>query len=111
MAETMQAHGQLEEQGIHATVIDLRSLLPWDEETVLNEVARVGRAVLVSEATHTGGFLAEVAATISEEILDSLLAPPLRVSGYDIPYPYAQDREYLPGPDRILRAVQRVLDY
>lgn len=111
MAETLRAHGQLEEQGIHATVIDLRSLLPWDEQTVLSEVARVGRAVLVSEATHTAGFMAEVAATISEEILDSLLAPPLRVSGYDIPYPYAQDREYLPGPDRILRAVQRVLDY
>ena len=111
MAETLRAHEQLKEQDIHATVIDLRSLLPWDEETVLNEVARVGRAVLISEATHTAGFTAEVAATISEEILDSLLAPPIRVSGYDIPYPYAQDREYLPGPDRILRAVQRSLDY
>ena len=111
MAETLKAGEQLSEQGISATVIDLRSLLPWDTETVLNEVARVGRAMLVSEETHTAGFMAEVGATIAEEILDSLLAPPLRVTGYDIPYPYAQDREYLPGPDRILRAVQQALDY
>ncbi len=111
MGETMKAHEQLTEQGISAAVIDLRSLLPWDQETVLNEVARIGRAVLVSEETHTAGFMAEVAATIAEEVLDSLLAPPLRVTGYDIPYPYAQDREYLPGPNRILHAVQRALDY
>ncbi len=111
MAETVKAGEQLNEQGISTMVIDLRSLLPWDTETVLNEVARVGRVVLVSEETHTAGFMAEVGATIAEEVLDSLLAPPLRVTGYDIPYPYAQDREYLPGPDRILRAVQKALDY
>ncbi len=111
MAETMKAHEQLTEQGISATVIDLRSLLPWDQTTVLEQVARVGRVVLVSEETHTAGFMAEVAATIAEEVLDSLLAPPLRVTGFDIPYPYAQDREYLPGPRRILHAVQRALDY
>lgn len=111
MAETTSAYEQLTEQGISTTLIDLRSLMPWDSDTVLHHAARVGRVVLVSEAPHTGGFMAEVAATIAEEVLDSLLAPPIRVSGYDIPYPYAQDREYLPGPDRILRAVQRALDY
>ncbi len=111
MDETMKANTELEKQGINATVIDLRSLMPWDEETVLNEAARIGRVVLVSEAVHTGGFMAEVAATIAEQVLDSLLAPPLRVSGFDTPYPYAQDRQYLPGPNRILRAVQRALDY
>ncbi len=111
MAETMKAHEQLVAQGLTATVIDLRSLLPWDTQTVLDNVARVGRVVLVSEETHTAGFMAEVAATISEEVLDSLLAPPLRVTGFDIPYPYAQDREYLPGPRRILHAVQRTLDW
>jgi len=111
MAETTRAYDLLTEQGISTTLIDLRSLMPWDSETVLTHVARVGRAVLVSEAPHTGGFMAEVAATIAEEVLDSLLAPPIRVSGYDIPYPYAQDREYLPAEDRILRAVQRALDY
>lgn len=111
MDETMKAHALLTEQGISTSVIDLRSLMPWDEEAVLEEAARIGRVVLVSESVHTGGFMAEVAATIAERVLDSLLAPPVRVSGYDMPYPYAQDRQYLPGPNRILKAVQKVLDY
>ncbi len=111
MAETLRAADALVEQGISPHVLDLRSLVPWDEEAVLEAVARVGRVVLVSEAPHTASFMSEVSATIAEEILDALLAPPARVTGFDTPYPYAQDREYLPGPNRILRAVQRVLDY
>lgn len=111
MAETLRAADALAEQGISPHVIDLRSLAPWDEETVLGAVARVGRVVLVSEAPHTASFMSEVSATIAEQVLDSLLAPPARVSGFDTPYPYAFDREYLPGPNRILRAVQRVLEY
>jgi len=78
---------------------------------VLDRVARVGRVVVVSEAPRTLSFASEVAATIAEEVLDMLHAPPLRVTGFDTPYPYAQDRDYLPGPDRILHAVQRVLDH
>ena len=111
MAETLKAADALAEQKISATVIDLRSLLPWDKDTVLEAVARVGRTVLISEAPRTNGFIGEVAATIAEEVLDSLLAPPLRVTGFDTPYPYAQDRAYLPGVNRILQAVQKVLDY
>jgi len=111
MAETARAADALAEQGIDSTVIDLRSLMPWDKGTVLEHVARVGRCVLVSEAPRTLGFMSEVAAVIAEEILDALLAPPLRVTGADTPYPYAQDRAYLPGPRRILNAVQKVLDY
>ena len=98
-------------QEIESTVIDLRSLMPWDKTTVLEQVARVGRVVLVSEAPRTAGFMSEVAATIAEDALDMLLAPPIRVAGADTPYPYAQDRAYLPGPRRILNAVQRVLEY
>jgi 2-oxoisovalerate dehydrogenase E1 component beta subunit len=111
VAETLKAAEALAEQGISAQVLDLRSLLPWDKEAVLEAVARVGRVVLVSEAPKTAGFISEVAATISEEVLDALLAPPVRVAGFDTPYPYAQDRAYLPGVNRILRAVQAVLDY
>ena len=111
VAETMKAAHALTEQGISAHVIDLRSLLPWDKDTVLEAVAKRGRVVLVSEAPKTAGFAAEIAATICEEVLDSLLAPPLRVTGFDTPYPYAQDRDYLPGVNRILKAVQKVLDY
>ncbi len=111
VAETLMAAGALSEQGVSAHVLDLRSLLPWDKGAVLEAVARVGRVVLVSEAPKTAGFVSEIAATISEEILDTLLAPPARVTGFDTPYPYAQDRAYLPGVNRILRAVQGVLNY
>ncbi len=111
MAETLKAADALAEQGVSAEVIDLRSLMPWDKDAVLEAVARVGRIVLVSEAPRSVGFMSEVAATVAEEALDLLLAPPLRVSGFDTPYPYAQDRAYLPGPNRILRAVKRALEY
>jgi len=111
MAETLKAADALQEQGIRPHVLDLRSLQPWDEDAVLAAAARVGRVVLVSESPRTAGFMAEVSATIVEEVMDSLLAPPLRVTGFDTPYPYAQDREYLPSPNRILRAVERVLTY
>ena len=111
MAETLLAADALAEQDVASTVIDLRSLMPWDRDTVREHAARVGRVVLVSESPHTAGFMSEVAATISEQVLDSLLAPVTRVSGADTPYPYAQDRAYLPGPRRILHAVQRVLEY
>jgi len=111
MAETTQAADALEQQGFSVALIDLRSLLPWDRETVLSEVARVGRVVLVSEAPRQLNFVSEVAAVISEEILDSLLAPPLRETGFDTPFPYAQERTYLPSLNRILKAVQKALDY
>ena len=111
VAETLKAADALSEQGISARVIDLRSLQPWDKALVLEAVAQLGRVALVSEAPRTGGFVSEIAATISEEVLDMLLAPPVRVTGFDTPYPYAQDRLYLPGVNRILKAVQRVLDY
>ncbi len=111
IGETLKAADALAEQGISADVIDLRWLMPWDENLVLERVAAVWRVVLVSEAPHSGNMMSEVAATIAEEVLDMLEAPPLRVSGFDTPYPYAQDRVYLPGPNRILHAVQQVLDY
>jgi len=111
MAETLQAADALAQQGIAADVIDLRWLMPWDEALVLERVAAVGRVVLVSEAPQSANVVSEVAATIAEEVLDMLEAPPLRVTGFDTPYPYAQDRVYLPGANRILHAVQQVLDY
>ena len=111
MAETLQAADALAQQGVSADVVDLRWLMPWDEELVLERVAAVGRVVLVSEAPHSGNVIGDVAATIAEEVFDMLEAPPLRVAGFDTPYPYAQDRAYLPGPKRILHAVQQVLEY
>ena len=94
-----------------AEVLDLRSLMPWDYEAVMHSVAKTGRAVLVADAPRHASFLSEVAGTIAEDILDMLLAPPLRVTGFDTPYPYAQDKLYMPTVTRILNAAKRALDY
>ena len=75
VAETMKAAQALAEQGVSAQVIDLRSLLPWDKDTVLNAVAKVGRVIVVSEAPKTVGFAAEIAATISERGLRRTSSP------------------------------------
>lgn len=111
MTETLTAAEALAKQGVSAHVLDLRSLMPWDEPAVLEAVRRVGRVVLVSEAPRTGGFMSEVAAVIAEKALDHLLAPPQRVTGFDTPFPYAQERAYMPTPNRVLEAVQRTFDY
>lgn len=111
MIDTLRAADALAESGVQAEVIDLRSLAPWDEEAVLASVARTGRLVVIAEAPRACSVASEVAATVAELALDVLQAPPARVTGYDTPYPYAFDKEYLPGVNRILTAAQRVLDY
>ncbi|NEW77623.1 alpha-ketoacid dehydrogenase subunit beta [Streptomyces rhizosphaericus] len=90
-------------------VIDLRTLVPFDEETLVESVCRTGRAVVVHEAHGFAGLGAEIAARISERCFDSLRAPVGRVTGFDVPYPPpALERFYLPDVDRILDAVARL---
>ena len=111
MPEAVKAADELAQVGVSAELIDLRTLLPWDRDLVLGSVARTGRVVLVADAPRQASVMSEIAATICEEILDQLLAPPLRVTGFDTPYPYAQDRLYLPSVTRILFAAKQALDY
>lgn len=111
MPDLQKAADALAAEGVSAEVIDLRSLVPWDQGTVLASVAKTGRAVLVSEAPRIGNFMGEVASRIGEEVFDSLLAPVIQVAGFDTPYPYVQDRVYLPGAGRILNAAVRALNY
>ena len=111
MPDVLQAAAALAAEGVGAEVLDLRSLVPWDRDAVLRSAAKTGRAVLVSEAPRTGNFMSGVAATIQEELFDALLAPVLQVAGFDTPYPYAQDRVYLPGAARIAAAAVRALNY
>jgi pyruvate dehydrogenase E1 component beta subunit len=107
--ETAQA---AEEEGWDLEVIDLRSLNPLDDETILGSVARTGRAVVVHEASVFAGFGSEVAARVTERAFYALEAPVLRVGGFDIPYPSAKLEEFfLPDVDRILDAVERSLEY
>ncbi|MFF8566092.1 alpha-ketoacid dehydrogenase subunit beta [Streptomyces albidoflavus] len=95
--------------GRQLEVVDLRSLVPFDDETVCASVRRTGRAVVVHEATGFGGPGAEIAARVTERCFHHLEAPVLRVTGFDIPYPPPMlERHHLPGVDRVLDAVERL---
>ena len=98
------------EEGRDIEVIDLRSLSPIDDPTILESVHRTGRAIVVHEAQRTLGVGAEVAARIAEACFYSLQAPVLRVAGYDLPYPPSRvEHAYLPDLDRVLDAVDRAM--
>jgi pyruvate dehydrogenase E1 component beta subunit len=96
-------------EGRSIEVIDLRSLAPFDDETVAASVRRTGRAVVVHEASRFCGYGAEVAARLTEQCFHYLDAPVLRVTGFDIPYPPPHlEEHHLPSVDRILDAVDRL---
>jgi pyruvate dehydrogenase E1 component beta subunit len=98
-------------RGYDLEVIDLRTLLPFDIEAILASVRKTGRVVVVHEAPRTCGFGAELAASIQERAILSLEAPILRVTGFDTPFPYTLEHEYLPDANRILDAVERVVSF
>jgi len=98
-------------RGFDLEVIDLRTLVPFDLERILASVKKTGRVVIVHEAPRTSGFGGELAATIQEKAILHLEAPILRVTGFDTPFPYTLEREYLPDADRVLDAVQRVVSF
>jgi len=99
MTLALNAAARLAEDGIEAEVIDLRSLLPLDMEMVLDSVRRTHRCVVVAEDTRTGSMASEIAARIGEEAFDDLDAPIERVTGQDVPMPYARNLELLAVPD------------
>ncbi|WP_405372749.1 MULTISPECIES: alpha-ketoacid dehydrogenase subunit beta [unclassified Microbacterium] len=99
-----------EDEGVSLEVIDLRSISPIDYATVAASVRRTGRVVVTHEASREAGVAAEIVASITERCFTYLEAPPVRVTGHDIPYPPAKLEQYhLPDLDRILDAVDRVL--
>ncbi|AHH96436.1 alpha-ketoacid dehydrogenase subunit beta [Kutzneria albida] len=105
----MQAAKVAAEDGLDLEVVDLRSLVPFDDETVTASVRRTGRCVVVQEAQGFAGFGAEVAARVQERCFHSLSAPVIRVGGFDIPYPPPMlEHSHLPGVDRVLDAVDRL---
>jgi pyruvate dehydrogenase E1 component beta subunit len=98
-------------EGYDVELIDLRTLMPFDVNTVIESVKKTGRAVVVHEAPRTCGFGAELAATIQEKAMLWLEAPILRVTGFDTPFPYTLEQEYLPDAPRILDAFERVTNF
>ncbi|NIB56042.1 alpha-ketoacid dehydrogenase subunit beta [Agrobacterium tumefaciens] len=99
-----------EETGVDAEIIDLRSLLPLDLDTIVKSVAKTGRCVMVHEATLTSGFGAEVVSLVQEHCFYHLEAPVVRVAGWDTPYPHAQEWDYFLGPARVGRALVEVME-
>jgi pyruvate dehydrogenase E1 component beta subunit len=110
--DSLAAADELAADGIDAEVIDLSTLKPYDEETVLASVGRTGRCVIVHEAARTGGFGAEIAALIAERGLLSLLAPVERVTGYDtiIPLPRLE-QHYIPSVARIVASARKTIAF
>jgi 2-oxoisovalerate dehydrogenase E1 component beta subunit len=98
------------ETGVDAEIIDLRSLWPLDLDTIVASVNKTGRCVIVHEATRTSGFGAELAALVQEHCFFHLEAPIERVTGWDTPYPHAQEWAYFPGPDRVGKALRRAME-
>jgi 2-oxoisovalerate dehydrogenase E1 component beta subunit len=98
------------ETGIDAEVIDLRTLVPLDVEAIERSVRKTGRCVVLHEATRTSGFGAELSAQVQERCFHHLEAPILRVTGWDTPYPHAQEWDYFPGPARVGRALEAALE-
>jgi pyruvate dehydrogenase E1 component beta subunit len=106
----LQAADALAAQGISAEVIDLRSLKPLDEETILRSVRKTGRFLVVHEASRMCGVGAEISAFVTEQAFDALKAPILRLTGPDAPAPssYPLEQAYLPQPDAIAAAARRI---
>jgi len=99
-----------EAEGIDAEVIDLRTIVPVDIETIEESVKKTGRCVVVHEATRTGGFGAELSALVQERCFYHLEAPVARVTGYDTPYPHSMEWAYFPGPVRLGLALKKTLE-
>lgn len=100
-----------EDEGISLEVVDLRSLSPLDLNTIAASVRKTGRVVVTHEAAREAGLGAELVASITEQCFEYLEAPPMRVTGHDIPYPPSKlEKHHVPDLDRILHAVDRVLD-
>jgi len=110
--EALRAVEMVKEEGVNAEVIDLRTISPLDDETIMTSVKKTGRAVIVHEAVRTCGLGAEIIARINEKALLSLEAPVERVTGFDTVFPlYKLEHHYLPSPERILRGIRKVVAF
>jgi len=109
--EADRAAREAEAEGIDCEVLDLRSLQPLDLDAIVRSVAKTGRAVIVHEAPRTCGFGAELVALVQERCFLNLEAPIARVTGFDTPFPYTLEMEYLPRAPRILKAIREAVSF
>ncbi len=104
------ALASIEDSGVDGELIDLRSIVPLDIDTIVSSVRKTGRCVIVHEASRFGGFGSELSALVQERCFYSLRAPIQRVTGWDTPYPHAFEWDYFPGPTRVKAALHRVME-
>jgi pyruvate/2-oxoglutarate/acetoin dehydrogenase E1 component len=99
--------------GVSVEIVDLRSVLPWDKQAVLESVRKTSKCLVLHEDTRTGGFGAEIAATIAEEAFEELDAPIKRVAAPDTPVPFSPQLEkaYIPQVEDVARAIKELADY
>jgi 2-oxoisovalerate dehydrogenase E1 component beta subunit len=108
-----EAAQQLESEGISVEIIDLRTLAPWDKEAVLTSVEKTSKALVLHEDTHTGGFGAEIAATIGHEGFETLDAPVRRLAAPDTPVPFAPvlEKAFIPQVDDVVKGIKELAEY
>ena len=105
------AVARAEEIGISCEIIDLRTLLPLDKETVVNSIKKTGKCIVTHEAPVTCGYGAEISSTIQERAFDYLEAPVRRVCGYDTPFPLVFEPIYMPDNRKIFEAIKETVNY
>lgn len=106
-----QAVEMAEKEGISCEIIDLRTILPWDAKTVVESVLKTGRLVVTHEAPLTGGFAAEIAATVQQRCFLYLESPIARVTGLDTPFPLTLEKEYMPDQLKIFEAIKASIEF
>jgi len=111
LLEALAAAEELAREGIEVEVIDLRTLWPLDIDTVVQSVKKTGRVVVVHEAPKACGFGAELVALVNEKAFVHLEAPPRRVTGWDTPFPYTLENDYLPLAHRIVPAIRETVKF
>jgi pyruvate dehydrogenase E1 component beta subunit len=109
--EALDAVTEAGKHGIDAELVDLRTLWPVDLDTILESVKKTGRVIVVHEAPRTCGFGAELVSLVTERCFTLLEAPPVRVTGYDTPFPYTLENEYLPRAPRIFKAIRETVAF
>ena len=108
-----EAADQLETEGVSVEIVDLRSVLPWDKEAVLASVRKTSKVLVLHEDTHTGGFGAEIAATIAEEAFEDLDAPVKRLSAPDAPVPFSPplEKAFIPQVEDVVAGAKELAEY
>ena len=108
-----EAAQQLESDGVSVEIVDLRTIMPWDKSAVLESVRKTSKVLVLHEDTHTGGFGAEIAATIAEEAFEDLDAPVKRVTAPDTPVPFSPvlEKAYIPQVEDVVAGLKELAEY